>query len=163
MMACPICLQLIDDKDQLLLRCSHLYHRSCISSWIESKEKTQKIPDCPLCRAEIDANYLLYILIDWKEHISYDKFLEYHVGKEKIHAQLKRVVELREAVKRGERVETITLTRRVFREAPLPVPEETVSSPSTEGLLQLVSYGPGLRTSRRVLRISSGMGGLAFS
>lgn len=45
---CPICCESFTIQDQILLSCSHIYHRSCL----ESYEKHVFKKSCPLCRTE---------------------------------------------------------------------------------------------------------------
>jgi hypothetical protein len=45
---CPICMEHFKDGHEVLLSCSHMYHRNCLSSF----EKFSKCADrfCPVCR-----------------------------------------------------------------------------------------------------------------
>ena len=44
--SCPICQERFTHQDQVLLSCSHVYHRSCL----ESYEKYARTKSCPMCR-----------------------------------------------------------------------------------------------------------------
>ena len=45
---CAICLEEFKNLDQVILSCSHIFHKNCLSSFEKfSKEKT-----CPICRKE---------------------------------------------------------------------------------------------------------------
>ena len=50
--SCPICLKEFDPESNQqvteLARCKHIFHRDCISEWINKSNTT-----CPNCRAEI--------------------------------------------------------------------------------------------------------------
>lgn len=46
--ACPICQEGFTNQGQVLLSCSHVYHRDCL----ESYEKFVRQKRCPMCRSE---------------------------------------------------------------------------------------------------------------
>jgi hypothetical protein len=43
---CSICREVLKDNYNIILRCNHTFHASCIFTWQKTKET------CPLCRAE---------------------------------------------------------------------------------------------------------------
>ena len=45
---CPICCEEFKDEEQVLLSCSHVFHRKCVRSF----EKFSKQRVCPICRQE---------------------------------------------------------------------------------------------------------------
>ena len=48
MIICPICFIFYKPDDNLtILKCGHSYHKSCISTWFQSRESGNK---CPACR-----------------------------------------------------------------------------------------------------------------
>lgn len=47
---CPICLELFKDRPQLILTCSHVFHRACFDSF---KRLTGTAVKCPVCRSEV--------------------------------------------------------------------------------------------------------------
>ena len=56
-MDCSICIESIElDKFKLtknklvFLNCGHVYHTTCLQSWVKSQIKQINKPDCPLCR-----------------------------------------------------------------------------------------------------------------
>ena len=50
---CHICLASLDDELQVLEGCGHIFHVSCISSWVARKESEKISASCPKCRAAI--------------------------------------------------------------------------------------------------------------
>jgi hypothetical protein len=47
---CPICCENFEEKEEVYkLSCRHLYHRHCLSRWVQSH------PNCPLCRKPLEA------------------------------------------------------------------------------------------------------------
>lgn len=42
---CAVCLRRIEEEEMRELRCSHLFHQSCLDAWIAHKHAT-----CPICR-----------------------------------------------------------------------------------------------------------------
>lgn len=46
--SCPICSEdFVVDAEEAKLPCGHLYHRTCVIPWLESKQ------NCPICRTEL--------------------------------------------------------------------------------------------------------------
>ncbi|EAR94468.1 anaphase-promoting complex subunit 11 RING-H2 finger protein (macronuclear) [Tetrahymena thermophila SB210] len=45
---CPICLEDFKDQGQIILSCSHVFHKQCL----ESFEKHNKVKTCPICRKQ---------------------------------------------------------------------------------------------------------------
>lgn len=45
---CPICLENIEEEEQSILNCNHIFCKKCIDDYIKQKKNT-----CPLCRGEI--------------------------------------------------------------------------------------------------------------
>ena len=41
---CPICLDKIHQKNEVVLECTHKFHRKCILNWL------RRNPSCPICR-----------------------------------------------------------------------------------------------------------------
>ncbi len=59
-LVCSICLDEINlenykekKTDLVFLNCSHVFHKDCINSWVETKVKSYTTPECPLCRDTI--------------------------------------------------------------------------------------------------------------
>jgi len=50
---CHICLNPLDGGLEILSPCHHVFHQSCISSWVERKEAEASPITCPKCRAVI--------------------------------------------------------------------------------------------------------------
>ena len=46
---CPICLEIIEEKDQCIINCNHIFCKSCLDNYITQQNKNT----CPLCRGEI--------------------------------------------------------------------------------------------------------------
>lgn len=52
---CSVCLDIITKKDKVcILDCGHWYHQNCISQWVTSKILTKEMPECPLCRDDME-------------------------------------------------------------------------------------------------------------
>ena len=47
---CPICCDHFTNQDQILLSCSHVYHRACLESYEKHANVLKRI--CPMCRTE---------------------------------------------------------------------------------------------------------------
>lgn len=45
---CPICLEQVQEEEQSILNCNHIFCKKCIDDYIKQKKNT-----CPLCRGEI--------------------------------------------------------------------------------------------------------------
>ena len=45
---CCVCLNVIDENNKCLLKCSHFLCNTCIDSWFDQNKTT-----CPMCRDEI--------------------------------------------------------------------------------------------------------------
>ena len=50
---CHICLASLDEELEVLEGCGHIFHVSCISSWVARKESEKISASCPKCRAAI--------------------------------------------------------------------------------------------------------------
>jgi len=50
---CHICLASLDEELEVLEGCGHIFHVSCISSWVARKESEKICASCPKCRAVI--------------------------------------------------------------------------------------------------------------
>lgn len=50
---CHICLGSLEEEVEVLEGCGHIFHASCISSWVARKESEKIIASCPKCRAAI--------------------------------------------------------------------------------------------------------------
>lgn len=50
---CSICHQK-NNKKQCILKCKHIFHKSCLEKWIQTCSKNNDIPTCPLCRSSIE-------------------------------------------------------------------------------------------------------------
>ena len=50
---CHICLASLDEELEVLEGCGHIFHASCISSWVARKESEKICASCPKCRAAI--------------------------------------------------------------------------------------------------------------
>jgi hypothetical protein len=44
------------DDDVLQLKCDHrhIYHKECLTPWIEKPSIDRPVPQCPLCKKEIE-------------------------------------------------------------------------------------------------------------
>ncbi len=52
---CVVCLEAFTHDDALhLLRCSHVFHASCIGRWLTVRKDMRVKPSCPMCRATIN-------------------------------------------------------------------------------------------------------------
>jgi hypothetical protein len=49
-MECSICYTNIADDQINTLSCSHYFHNSCVTTWINSQVDSQITPSCPICR-----------------------------------------------------------------------------------------------------------------
>eukprot|EP00741_Cyanophora_paradoxa_P012705 tig00020616_g12275.t1 len=58
---CPICREEFDDREQILLSCSHVFHKSCLAAF----ERHARIKSCPMCRKE---SYQKRVIQDGAEH-----------------------------------------------------------------------------------------------
>ena len=50
---CHICLASLDEELEVLEGCGHVFHVSCIASWVARKESEKISASCPKCRAKI--------------------------------------------------------------------------------------------------------------
>ena len=50
---CHICLASLEEELEVLEGCGHIFHVSCISSWVARKESEKICASCPKCRAAI--------------------------------------------------------------------------------------------------------------
>merc|ERR1719192_2682973 len=50
---CHICLASLDEELEVLEGCGHVFHASCIASWVARKELEKISASCPKCRAAI--------------------------------------------------------------------------------------------------------------
>jgi len=50
---CHICLASLDEELEVLEGCGHVFHVSCIASWVARKESEKISASCPKCRAAI--------------------------------------------------------------------------------------------------------------
>ena len=54
--SCTFCCEPIkEDVNNIIVlhECKHVFHRSCLDNWIKKCEEQNKIPNCPLCRADM--------------------------------------------------------------------------------------------------------------
>lgn len=58
MKQCPICLT-ESRYDFTTLECKHSFHKKCILNWVNTQINLDQIPQCPLCRKDI--NYLVLV------------------------------------------------------------------------------------------------------
>ena len=54
---CPICLDFINNKNNMITKCGHYFHSSCMIKYIV-KSKSNDIITCPQCRSTIYQEYL---------------------------------------------------------------------------------------------------------
>ena len=45
---CVICFEKFNKKDNIILRCDHQYHRTCLKRWVKEQD------NCPLCRKTLN-------------------------------------------------------------------------------------------------------------
>jgi hypothetical protein len=56
---CAICINdYLINEEIIKFDCSHDYHKDCIRPWLIEKINTQKVPQCPLCNAELIVEYI---------------------------------------------------------------------------------------------------------
>ena len=48
---CPVCLREMEPKECDITSCGHMFHTTCIDSWLKFCETQDKQPTCPVCRA----------------------------------------------------------------------------------------------------------------
>ena len=48
---CNICLDKINNKTVVKLKCGHYYHKKCITKWFTEQVATGHTPSCPSCRS----------------------------------------------------------------------------------------------------------------
>lgn len=58
---CPICIEPFGTRRQVLLSCSHVFHRTCLASY----ERHARKKECPLCRQK---QYQAYLINDGAQH-----------------------------------------------------------------------------------------------
>lgn len=49
-MECSICFEEIDEKNGVMTKCKHIFHKKCIDKWKWSNTTNGKAARCPLCR-----------------------------------------------------------------------------------------------------------------
>ena len=49
-MECSICYMTIEPNQIKTLSCSHYFHETCVTSWINTQINSQVTPSCPMCR-----------------------------------------------------------------------------------------------------------------
>ena len=54
MMQCMVCLAPVEKFHAKFLPCAHGFHARCIDRWVETLERQQATPRCPMCKAEIE-------------------------------------------------------------------------------------------------------------
>jgi len=50
--SCSICRDTVDDKIYSITNCKHIFHESCIETWVSFGGENQ-IQTCPMCRTEL--------------------------------------------------------------------------------------------------------------
>jgi hypothetical protein len=50
---CAICLCDVEDEDKSFMKCSHVFHGSCLDAWTNKCLLRRLYPSCPTCRAEL--------------------------------------------------------------------------------------------------------------
>ena len=56
MLVCPICFNLYKpSEDIVILKCGHLYHKTCVEQWFSNKPRNQK--ECPHCRKKVTGKF----------------------------------------------------------------------------------------------------------
>lgn len=51
---CCICLEEIDNSQDITLNCGHSFHKSCLKEWLKTQQKNNNDTNCPLCREIIN-------------------------------------------------------------------------------------------------------------
>ena len=46
---CSICLSPVQSRDNIKIKCNHLFHTYCIDQWTDKNIKKNKLPSCPNC------------------------------------------------------------------------------------------------------------------
>lgn len=59
---CSICTMEFEPPCEIMqLGChkKHIYHSDCLDDWIQTNERANKVPFCPMCRVPIDKNAMV--------------------------------------------------------------------------------------------------------
>ena len=84
-----ICLICRDSSPDFTTRCNHIFHKSCLESWLENKStlssgSNENESTCPLCQKPITNNLDLEKLLSEKNGLNFEKFSELSLELEKI-------------------------------------------------------------------------------
>ena len=56
---CPVCLRTMKPEEASVTSCGHIFHTTCLSSWLSFCENQSRQPTCPVCRAIFQSTTLL--------------------------------------------------------------------------------------------------------
>jgi hypothetical protein len=78
MNTCSICLE-TDTKETHTTNCGHIFHKSCISTWLKEKNS------CPMCRKEQIIMYMIHSINITKENPDYKITQSHEVGEQELY------------------------------------------------------------------------------
>ena len=78
MNTCSICLE-TDTKETHTTNCGHVFHKSCISTWLKEKNS------CPMCRKEQIIMYMIHSINRTKENTDYKIVQCYEVSEQELY------------------------------------------------------------------------------
>lgn len=56
---CPVCLRTMKPEEASITSCGHIFHTTCLSSWLSFCENQSRQPTCPVCRAIFQSTTLI--------------------------------------------------------------------------------------------------------
>lgn len=56
---CPVCLRTMKPEEASVTSCGHIFHSTCLSSWLSFCENQSRQPTCPVCRAIFQSTTLI--------------------------------------------------------------------------------------------------------